>query len=90
MPRYSVTIEATIAKTYDVDADDEDAAMDEASELFNCDPDIRDTYEQRVVQVEQHEDPKPNDIGQMIKMITDHMNETGVDYETALVNLNID
>ena len=56
MPRYSVTIEAVIVKTYDVEADDADAAMDEASELFNCDPETGDTYEQRVVQVEQHEE----------------------------------
>jgi hypothetical protein len=34
-----------------------------------------------------HEAATNNDIGQMI---TNHMNETGVDYETALVHLNID
>jgi hypothetical protein len=56
MPKYSVTIEAVIVKTYDVEADDKDAAMDEASERFNCDPETGDTYEQQIVQVKQHEE----------------------------------
>ena len=43
-------------KTYDVDADDMDEAINEASERFNCDPETGDSYEQHIVQVKQHEE----------------------------------
>ena len=38
MPKFSVTIQASILKTYDVEAENRDAAIDGAHQLFNSDP----------------------------------------------------
>lgn len=52
--KYHVTIRATITKIYEIEADDEDSAADQAHEKFIVLPedDIQEDYEQETVFVE--------------------------------------
>lgn len=60
MPKYSVTIQATIIKTYDIEAEDKETAITEAHEQFSCAPESRETYEQETVDVRETE-PNPTE-----------------------------
>ena len=59
MPKYLITIQAVITKTYEVEADDRDEAIIEANEKFSCEPDASETYEQETVDVELVEGEEP-------------------------------
>ena len=59
MPKYLVTIQAIITKTYEVEAADEDQAVIEAHEQFNCSPEAPETYAQETVHVELIEGEEP-------------------------------
>jgi hypothetical protein len=58
MPNFSVTIQAIITKTYDVEAVDKWEAMDQAGEQFNCDPETSESSAQEVVDVRKIETKK--------------------------------
>ena len=49
MPKYAITIQAMIAKTYEVDAIDTDFAFDLARERFNSEPDTSETYGKEII-----------------------------------------
>lgn len=49
MPKYAITIQAMIAKTYEVSATDKESAIDEASQRFNSEPDTITTYGDEVI-----------------------------------------
>ena len=51
MPKYAVTIQAVVVKTYEVEAADQDEAEIEAQERFNVDPETGDSYEQETVDI---------------------------------------
>lgn len=55
MPNYRVTIEATVRKTYDIEATDRDAAMQQANEQFSVlnEPEVDEYYDQQVIDIEE-------------------------------------
>jgi hypothetical protein len=52
MPKFSITVEARIAKTFEVEAVDKWEAMDQAHLQFNCDPETSESYAQEVVHIQ--------------------------------------
>lgn len=55
MKTYAVTIKATICKTIQVEAENEDDAYVEAHEQFSVLPDGEERYEQEVIDIEEWE-----------------------------------
>jgi hypothetical protein len=54
MKTYSVTIQAIITKTFEVECDDEGQAYEEACELFSSDCDeTEENYEQNCISIEE-------------------------------------
>lgn len=61
MPRYQVTIEAVIRKTYQVWGADEWDAQNKAQEQFTVEPEGDEHYVQDVLEVEEMEDERPEE-----------------------------
>ena len=62
MPRYNVTVQAIVTKTYTVWADDEWRAQTKAGERFTLDPEDDEQYSQEVIDYEEcplTEDDRP-------------------------------
>ena len=56
MKTYQVTIRATVTKTYEVEADNEDAAYEEANSIFSVlnEDGIDENYQQEVIDIEEN------------------------------------
>jgi hypothetical protein len=52
MNKYRVTVEAVIRKTYEVEAEDEQAAQNQANEMFTTEPESDEYYGQQAIDVE--------------------------------------
>lgn len=52
MKDYRVTIKATIIKTFFIEAEDEEDAAFEATEMFTTGPDALERYEQEVIGID--------------------------------------
>lgn len=64
MPRYEVTIEAVVRKTYQVFADDEFIAQVKAGEKFTLEPEDDEHYSQEVIDIDEvplTEDDRPEE-----------------------------
>lgn len=55
MTKFLVTVEAVVRKTYEIEADDRDAAMQEANEQFTVlnEPEIDEYYRQECIDIEE-------------------------------------
>lgn len=55
MKTYQVTIRATVTKTYEVEADNADAACEEANSIFSVlnEDGIDENYQQEVIDIEE-------------------------------------
>jgi hypothetical protein len=51
MKRYNVVVKAMLYKSYTVEGMNEEEACEQAHELFNCDPDTGERYEQDTVSI---------------------------------------
>jgi len=85
MKKYHVTIEATIRKTIEVEAPDEDEARNQAHQLFTCMPEDGEYYAQDVLdweEVEEEREP-PEDRPSHSYMSA---SESAIDEQAALYN----
>lgn len=51
--KYRVTVQAIIRKTYEVEADDQQAAQEMANAMFTVEPDDDEYYNQETIDVEE-------------------------------------
>lgn len=50
--KYAITVQATIRKTYEIEANDPDKAVEVAHEMFTVEPDGDEYYNQEAVDIE--------------------------------------